>query len=100
MCTMYNEQWKLFKQTHEVEIRSCILLEYNTLTIVCTEGEDQKLSDKYTGFTINNKMTNDPSQREMEYYHCFENFTTKRNKPGMIHVYQNKIIHYRRYNMY
>ena len=72
---------------------------YTRNSVYLSGGEDQKLSDKYTGFTINNKMTNDP-RREKEYYHCFETFTTERNKVGMIHVYQNKIIHYRRYNMY
>ena len=74
---------------------------YTHNNVYLSGGEDQKkiMPDEYTGFSINSKITNDP-RREKEYYHCFENFTTERNKPGMIHVYQNKIIHYRRYNMY
>ena len=61
---------------------------YTRNSVYLSGGEDQKLSDKYTGFTIDNKMTNHPSQREKEYYHCFENFTTERNK---VHVYQYKL---------
>ena len=65
---------------------------YTHNSVYLRGGEDQNLHmpDKYTGFTINNKMTTDP-RREKEYYHCFENLTTERNKPGMIHVYQNKL---------